>query len=97
MPKWTKLAPDLKMCVKIYQEQVEGREVWSGRLLELLKKDLTRTQISMNEDRLMDLGVLDKQWKSVDGKWTYCYRICKCTEWLIKNITENLEADKDEN
>jgi hypothetical protein len=92
MPKWNQLAPDLKMCVTIFQEQSKGHEVWNTRLLELLKNDLTRTQISMLEDRLMDLGVLDKQWKSVDGKWTYCYRICKCTEFLIKNVVENLEA-----
>jgi len=86
---WGRLAPDLKMCVTIYNEQQQGRDVWTGRLLELLKGELTRQQVSMNEDRLMDLGILDKQWKMAEGKWTYCYRICRCTENFIKNVAEN--------
>ena len=91
MPSWSELSPDLKMCTKVYQERQAGRDVWASRMVELLKGDVTKLEISKAEDKLMDMGILDKQYKKVDGLWTSCYLICSEAESLIKNIAENLD------
>ena len=91
MPEWSKLSPNLKMCVKVYQEREAGRDVWATRLVELLKGDVSKLEVSKNEDKLMDLGILNKQYKKVDGLWTSCYLICDESESFIKNIVENLD------
>jgi hypothetical protein len=90
MTKWSNLADDMKMCVTIYRERKAGREVWFTRLSELLKDYMSRLTISKNEDRLMDLGILDKEYVKVDGKWTYCYRIGEDARFFVKNVAENL-------
>ena len=98
MVSWKKLADDLKMCTVIYKEIQAGRPIWFSRLAEILKDEMKPHQISLLEDRLMDLGVLDKQYQIVeekrDGKTvrlnTYCYRICKCPEGFIENVADNV-------
>ena len=90
MASWSLLSSDLKMCVKVYQEREAGRDVWGSRMVELLKGDVSKLEVSKSEDRLMDLGILDKKYKKVDGLWTSCYLICNESESLIKNIVENL-------
>ena len=90
MVDWDKLSPDLKMCVTIYNERESGRMVWATRLCELLKDDLTRTEVSRNEDRLMDLGILDKRYEKVEGKWTCCYLIEPEAEAFIENVAANV-------
>ena len=103
MAEWSKLADDMKMCVTIYKEIEAGRPIWFTRLAKLLEDDMSRIKVSYLEDKLMDLGILDKQWIAVKTKrkrrwwWpktvrlnTYCYRVCKCPEDFIKNVAENV-------
>mgnify|MGYP001210631150 CR=1 FL=1 len=92
MTKWKSLSNDLKICVRIYQERLAGRETWASRLTELLKDDMTRTDVSMCEDKLMDLGILDKQYVKVEGKWTYCYKIESEAKSFIEGIVKHLGA-----
>ena len=91
MSEWTDLADDMKMCVTIHNELKVSRPVWFTRLAELLKADMGRHDISKLEDRLMDLGILDKQYEKVDGKWTNCYRICSEAASFIENVADNTE------
>ena len=91
MANWSELADDMKMVVTIYKEVQAGRPVWFTRLAELLKDDgITRSRLSYLEDRLYDLGIIDKQWEKVEKKWTYCYRVCKCPLGFIKNVADNV-------
>ena len=90
MVAFSRLAPDLKMCVRIYQERVKGKEVWFSRLVELLKGDVSKLEISKNEDRLMDIGILDKEYKKVESLWTSCYVIDEMAESFVENVVENL-------
>jgi hypothetical protein len=89
MVEWSKLAPDLKMCVTIHNENVAGRKVWMSRLKELLKEDCTKLELSKAEDKLNDLGIIRGDYEKVDGKWTYCYRIDSDAKSFIKNVAEN--------
>jgi hypothetical protein len=91
MGEWSKLSPDLKMCVIIYNERQSGRDVWASRLCELLKGELSRRDISKNEDRLMDLGILNMQYRKVDGLWTCCYNIEPEVESFIANLAANIK------
>ena len=88
--EWNKLAPDLKMCVTIHNENEAGRKVWMGRLLELLKDDCTKLEISKAEDKLNDLGLIKGAYEKVDGKWTYCYQIDSDAEYFVKNVSEGV-------
>ena len=90
MVEWSKLSNDLKMCVTIYNELKAGRPIWASRLVELLKDDMARMDVSKNEDRLMDLGILDKEYEKVGRMWTCCYKICWEAEDFIKNVAENV-------
>ena len=90
MTEWDRLSADLKMCVTIYDERESGRKVWASRLCDLLKGDLSRMEISQNEDCLMDIGVLDKQYVKVDGMWTNCYIIEPEAEGFIANVAANV-------
>lgn len=90
MSEWSKLSPDLKICVVIYRENQAKREVWRTRLCQLLEGELTKQEISKNEDRLMDLGVLDSEYRKVDGLWTSCFSICSEAKGFIDNVSENL-------
>ena len=86
---WGRLAPDLKMCVTIHNENKAGRKVWMSRLIELLKDDCTRLELSKAEDKLNDLGMIIGDWEKVDGKWTRCYQIDSDAKNFIKNVAEN--------
>ena len=92
MTKWESLSDDLKVCVRIYQEQSAGKDVWFSRLAELLKDDVSKANLPKCEDKLMDLGILDKRYIKVDGLWTSCYIIGPEAESFIENIVKNLGA-----
>ena len=91
MVAWNQLSDDLKACVIIYNEIKTGRKIWFTKLAELLKDDMTKHDISRLEDRLMDLGILDKQYEKIDGKWTYGFRICSEAYNFIENVANNTE------
>jgi hypothetical protein len=88
--EWSKLAPDLMMCVTIYNENCSGRKVWMSRLVELLKDDCTKLELSKAEDKLNDLGMIAGGYEEVDGKWTYCYHIDRDVESFISNVAGNV-------
>lgn len=91
MPKWSNLADDMKMLVTIHREVKAGRPVWFTRLAELLKDDMNKTTISKLEDRLYDLGIIDKKYERCpDGKWSSCYRIASEAQSFVKNVADNL-------
>ena len=92
MTKWESLSDDLKVCVRIYQDQSAGKDVWFSSLAELLKDEVSKVDLSKCEDKLMDLGILDKRYIKVDGMWTSCYQISPEAESFIKHIVENLGA-----
>ena len=93
MTDWNQLAPDLKMCVTIHNENKAGRKVWMSRLRALLKGDCTKLELSKNEDKLNDLGIITGAYEKVDGKWTYCYQIDSDAESFIKNVAENTNQE----
>lgn len=51
----------------------------------------TRTAVSMCEDKLMDLGTIDKKYRMAEGKWTCCYLLDDDAEDFAKTIYENTE------
>jgi predicted transcriptional regulator len=91
--KWSDLADDMKMLVTIHNEVEAGRPVWFTRLAELLKDDMTKTTISMLEDQLYDMGMIDKQTELCqDGKWGSCYRIESEAQAFVKKVADNVEG-----
>ena len=63
MAEWDALAKDMKMLVTIYNERKAGRPIWFSRLAELLKDDLTKTDITemlqYNDGTEADISRLD--------------------------------------
>lgn len=90
MVVWDQLAKDMKLCVVIYRENKAGRKVWFTRLIELLKNDMSRRDISMLHDRLYDLGIINTGYEMAEGKSTYRFTLGWEAEGYVKNIVENL-------
>ena len=90
MTNWIDLSTDLKMCVTIHNENKAGRKVWMSQLVQLLKDDCSKLDISKAEDKLNDLGIIKGDYEKVDGKWTYCYQIDSDAQSFVKNVAENV-------
>lgn len=83
----TELANDLKMMLNIYHHDQAGTPIWFSKLAEEL--NIPRVEISKLDDKLSDLGLIDREYMLVDGKWTYCYHIADEAVHLMEQVDKS--------
>lgn len=86
-----KLADDLVFLLEVYTHELKENPIWFTKMVEIGKLD--RRTISKLEDRLYDLGLLDRAWENVENKWTYVYHTSEEIKLLLNQILETMVCD----
>jgi len=89
------LSNDFLVCTKIYEFNKNSEDIWFSKLVKAMNGSLSQSTISKSIDRLFDRGMMDGDWKKVDGnRWTRTFTITGEFEGFIKGlyaVTEEYE------
>jgi len=88
------LSNDFLVCTKIYEFNKKEEDIWFSKLVKSMKGSPSQSTISKSLDRLFDRGMIDGDWKKVDGRWTRTFKITGEFEGFVKglyNVTEECE------
>jgi len=95
VPKEEVLSNDFQVCTKIYEFNKKGEDIWFSKLVKALNGSISQSTISKSIDRLSDRGMIEGDWKKVDGsRWTRTFKITGEFEGFVKglyDITEEFE------
>jgi len=89
------LSNDFLVCTKIYEfNKIKEEDIWFSKLVKSMKGGPSQSTISKSIDRLFDRGMIDGDWKKVDGRWTRTFKITGEFEGFVKglyDVTEECE------
>lgn len=69
------LSKDFQVCLKIYEFNHKGEDIWFSKLVREMEGMSAQSTISKSLDRLFDLGMIDGEWTTVDGRWTRTLKV----------------------
>jgi len=89
------LSNDFLVCTKIYEfTKKKNEDIWFSKLVKSMNGSPSQSTISKSIDKLFDRGMIDGDWKKVDGRWTRTFRITGEFEGFVKglyDVTEECE------
>jgi hypothetical protein len=88
----TEYAPDIRLLLFIHENEKKNNPVWHTMMVK--ESGLTAIQISMEEDRLMDLCLIDGKYEKVGDRWTYCYHLEEEAKDLVGRLLQRKDGDK---
>ena len=90
------LSNDFQVCTKIYEFNKNSEDIWYSKLVKVMNGSMSQSTISKSLDRLFDRGMIDGDWKKVDGnRWTRTFKITDEFEGFIKGLYEVTEEYKE--
>ncbi|MCL2607085.1 MAG: hypothetical protein FWD92_00800 [Methanomassiliicoccaceae archaeon] len=85
------LSNDFLVCTKIYEFGKSGEDVWFSKLVKSMNGSPSQSTISKSIDRLFDRGMIDGEWKKVEGRWTRTFKITGEFEGFVQGLYEVTE------
>jgi len=85
------LSNDFLVCTKIYEFNKNKEDVWFSKLVKSMNGSPSQSTISKSIDKLFDRGMIDGNWKKVDGRWTRTFKITGEFEGFVKGLYEVTE------
>lgn len=89
------ISDDLQVCLKIYEYNLREEEIWFNKLVKEMDGSPTQHTISRSLDKLFDRGMIDGEWKKVDGCWTRTLNVTGEFTGFIKGL-HNIAGISDE-
>jgi hypothetical protein len=86
MEKRRILSDEFAVCVKIYEFNMSGEDVWFGKLAEAMGGSPPRSAVSRCIDRLSDRGMIEGEWKRVGERWAYAFRVSEEFEGFARGL-----------
>jgi hypothetical protein len=82
---------EFRVLAKLYEYiNVKKKPIWFSRLARCFRGKFPKWKISQAEDRLYDMGWIDKKFKMAEGLWTSCYIIEDDVVSFAEVIYENI-------
>ena len=85
------LSSDFLVCTKIYEFNKNGEDIWFSKLVKSMNGNPSQSTISKSVDKLFDRGMIDGDWKKVDGRWIRTFKITGEFEGFVKGLYEVTE------
>ena len=90
-PKEEDCSVDFRVLAKLYEYiEIKKQPIWFSKLVSCFEGKISRSEISKTEDRLYDLGIIDKKYKKVEGRWTCCYFVEDEAMYFAKILNEKI-------
>jgi hypothetical protein len=75
-PKEEDCSVDFRVLAKLYEYiEIKKQQIWFSKLVSCFEGKIPKVEISKSEDKLYDLGIIDKKYQRAEGLWTSCYII----------------------
>lgn len=85
------LSNDFLVCTKIYEFNKNNEDIWFSKLVKSMNGSPSQSTISKSIDKLFDRGMIDGDWKKVEGRWTRTFKITSEFEGFVKGLYEVTE------
>ena len=85
------LSNDFLVCTKIYEFNKNNEDIWFSKLVKSMNGSPSQSTISKSIDKLFDRGMIDGDWKKVEGGWTRTFKITSEFEGFVKGLYEVTE------
>ncbi|MGN0099015.1 MAG: hypothetical protein ACI38Y_06800, partial [Candidatus Methanomethylophilaceae archaeon] len=86
-PKGEVLSNDFLVCLKIYEfNSIRNEDIWFSKLVKEMRGNPTQSTISKCIDRLFDRGIINADWKMVDGHWTRTLQVAAECEGFVESL-----------
>lgn len=89
---------ELVIAIKIYEQTVvKNKQVWFTKLVEMLKMDMDRSQVSRTIDHMFDCGMLHGDWEIENGGkgWVRCLTLANPYKDYFAEMYEDLNLSED--
>jgi len=89
------LSNDFLVCIKIHEFNQKKEDIWFSKLVKSMNGTPSQSTISKSLDRLFDRGMIDGDWKKVDGRWTRTFMISGEFKGFVQGLYDVTEECED--